>query len=64
MRKKIDIIGGLGYIGAELSKIYSSFSWTDKIIVINNKFISERVNQLRMWNLEFIHGDILDKELI
>ena len=64
MKKKIIITGGLGYIGTELCKIYSGFSWKDKIIVIDNRFISERVNQLRMWNIEFIHGDILDKELI
>ena len=64
MNKKIIITGGLGYIGTELCKIYSGFSWKDKIIVIDNRFISERVNQLRMWNIEFIHGDILDKKLI
>ena len=64
MKKKIIITGGLGYIGTELCKIYSGFSWKDKIIVIDNRFISERVNQLRMWNIEFIHGDILDKKLI
>ena len=64
MGKKIIITGGLGYIGTELCKIYSGFSWKDKIIVIDNRFISERVNQLRKWNIEFIHGDILDKELI
>ena len=48
----------------EIQKIYSGFSWKDKIIVIDNRFISERINQLRKWNIEFIHGDILDKELI
>ncbi len=64
MKKKIIITGGLGYIGTELCKIYSGFSWYHKIIVIDNRFISERVNQLRNWNIEFIHGDILDKELI
>ena len=62
--KKIIITGGLGYIGTELCKIYSGYSWNDKIIVIDNRFISERVNQLRKWNMDFIHGDILDKELI
>ena len=64
MIKKIIITGGLGYIGTELCKIYSGVSWHHKIIVIDNRFISERVNQLRHWNMEFIHGDILDKELV
>ena len=64
MTKKIIITGGLGYIGTELCKIYSGYSWHHKIIVIDNRFISERVSQLRNWNMEFIHGDILDKELV
>ena len=64
MKKKIIITGGLGYIGTELCKIYSGFSWKDSIVVIDNRFISERVNQLRKWNIEFICGDILDKKLI
>ena len=62
--KKIVITGGLGYIGTELCKIYSGYSWNDKITVIDNRFISERINQLRNWNINFIHGDILNKELI
>ena len=62
--KKIVITGGLGYIGTELCKIYSGYSWNDKIIVIDNRFVSERVNQIRNWNMEFVQGDILDKELI
>ena len=62
--KKIVITGGLGYIGTELCKIYSGFSWNDQITVIDNRFISERVNQLRNWNMDFIQGDILDKDLI
>tara|TARA_B100000963_G_C22628641_1_gene673720 strand:+ start:648 stop:3197 length:2550 start_codon:yes stop_codon:yes gene_type:complete len=62
--KKIVITGGLGYIGTELCKIYSGYSWNDKIVVIDNRFISERVNQLRNWNIDFVHGDILDKELV
>ncbi len=64
MGKKIIITGGLGYIGTELCKIYSGYSWNHKVIVIDNRFISERVNQLRQWNIDFIQGDILDKELI
>ena len=64
MSKKIVITGGLGYIGTELCKIYSGVSWNNKIIIIDNRFISERVNQIRNWNMEFVHGDILDKDLV
>ena len=62
--KKIVITGGLGYIGTELCKIYSGYSWNDQITVIDNRFVSERVNQIRNWNMNFVQGDILDKELI
>ena len=64
MKKNIIITGGLGYIGSELCKIYSGVSWFHKITVIDNRFISERVNELRNWNIDFVHGDILDKELM
>jgi len=64
MKKKIIITGGLGYIGTELCKLYSGVSWNNQIIVIDNRFISERVNQIRSWNMEFVYGDILDKDLI
>ncbi len=64
MKKKIIITGGIGYIGTELCKLYSGVSWHHQIIVIDNRFISERVNQLRNWNMEFVQGDILDKDLI
>ena len=60
MRKKLLLLG-LGYIGTELCKLYS-VSWHHNIIVLDNRFISERVNQIRNWNMEFVHGDILDKE--
>ena len=64
MKKKIIITGGLGYIGTELCKIYSGFSWFHEITVIDNRFISERVNQIRNWNMEFVQGDILDEDFI
>ena len=64
MKKKIIITGGLGYIGTELCKLYSGVSWHHEILVIDNRFISERVNQIRNWNMEFIQGDILDKNLV
>ncbi len=64
MAKKIIITGGLGYIGTELCKLYSGVSWNHKITIIDNRFISHRVSQLRKWNMEFIQGDILDKEFV
>ena len=39
-------------------------SWHHKITVIDNRFISERVNQLKNWNMRFINGDILDKNFV
>ena len=64
MKKKIVITGGLGYIGTEICKLYSGVSWHHNITVIDNRFISERVNQIRNWNMQFIQGDILDKKLV
>jgi nucleoside-diphosphate-sugar epimerase len=64
MGKKIIITGGLGYIGTELCKIYSGVSWNNEIIVIDNRFISERVNQIRNWNMDFIQGDVMNKDLV
>ena len=60
MIKKIVITGGLGYIGTELCKLYSGESWYKNIIVVDKRFISERVNQLKKWNIHFLQGDILD----
>ena len=64
MSKKIVITGGLGYIGTELCKIYSGVSWNNEILVIDNRFVSERVSQLRNWDIDFVHGDILNKDLV
>ena len=62
--KNILITGGLGYIGIELCKIYSGFSRYYNITVLDNRFSSSRVNQLREWNINFIQADILDKQSI
>ena len=64
MSKNIVITGGLGYIGTELSKIYSGESWNNNITVIDKRFISERVNQLRKWRINFVQADILDKDVL
>ena len=62
--KKIVIIGGLGYLGTELCKIYSGESWVNKVIVLDSKFVSERVSQLKDWNIEFFQGHILDHNFL
>ena len=64
MRKNIIITGGLGYIGSELCKLYSGTAGITNIKIIDKRFISERVNQIRNWNMEFIQGDILDKNIV
>ena len=62
--KKIVIIGALGYLGTELSKIYSGESWKNKIVAIDSRFISGRISQLKDWGIEFIQGHILDKDFL
>ena len=64
MSKKIVILGALGYLGTELCKQYSGESWFNKIVAIDSRFVSERVSQLKDWNIEFHQGHILDKEFI
>lgn len=63
-KQKIVITGGLGYIGTELCKLYSGETRYKKIIVVDNKFISERVKQLVDWGFEFIQADITDQSKI
>ena len=62
--KKILITGGLGYIGTELSKLYSGLSWKYEVLVIDNRFISERVNELKRRKIKFIQADILNYDSI
>ncbi|MFA6432637.1 MAG: NAD-dependent epimerase/dehydratase family protein [Candidatus Paceibacterota bacterium] len=62
--QKIVITGGLGYVGTELCKLYSGEARFKKIVVVDNRFFSSRVTQLRDWGMEFIHGNILDKDLM
>ena len=62
--KKVIITGGLGYIGMELAKIYSGKSRYIDITVIDNKFFSDRVSQLKRWNIKFKQIDILDTDTL
>lgn len=62
--KKIVITGGLGYIGTELCRLYSGVSRKYKIFVIDQRFLSQRVNELKNWNIDFIQAGILDKKLL
>ena len=64
MSKKIVIVGALGYLGTELSKLYSGVSWFHNVIAIDSRFVSKRVNQLKNWNINFYQGEILDKEFL
>ena len=64
MSKKIVIIGALGYLGTELCKLYSGESWFNKVVAIDSRFVSERISQLKNWNIEFHQGHILDKEFL
>lgn len=59
--KNIVITGGLGYIGTELCKLYSGESRFKNITVIDKRFISERVKQLRDWGINFIQSSILNE---
>jgi len=58
--KKIVITGALGYIGTELCKLYSGFSWKYEVVAIDNRFISERVNELKRRKIKFVQADILN----
>ena len=64
MSKKIVIFGALGYLGTELCKLYSGESWFHEIIAVDSRFVSERVNQLKNWNIKFLQGHLLDAEFI
>ena len=52
--KIIVITGALGYIGTELCKLYSG--WKYEVIATDNRFISERVNELKRRKIKFIQA--------
>lgn len=60
--KNILITGGAGYIGTQLCKLYKNTK--DNVIVIDNRFLPERVKKLKEWGIKYIQGDILDEQLM
>ena len=61
-KQNVLITGGLGYIGMELAKLYSGKSRKFSVTVIDNKYYSQRVAQLKRWNIKFKQIDILDND--
>ena len=61
---KIVITGGLGYIGTELCKIYSGESRYNDITVLDSRFVSERVKQIRDWGINYIQCSLFDDSVI
>ncbi len=61
-KNNVLITGGLGYIGMELSKIYSGKTRNFDVTVLDNMFFSERVSQLKKWGIKFEQIDILDED--
>ena len=59
--QNILITGGLGYIGMELAKLYSGKSRKCNVTVIDNNYYSQRVAQLKRWNIKFKQINILDR---
>ena len=47
-----------------MCKLYSGFSWKYEVTAIDNRFISERVNELKRRKIKFILADILNFNLI
>ena len=58
--KKILITGGLGYIGMELAKVFSGLTRKYQITVLDSKYYSSRINQLKIWGISYKQLDILD----
>lgn len=63
-KEKIVITGCLGYIGFELCKLYIGETRYKNIIVMDDKFFSNRVKQLKDWGFNFIQTSVNDKNQI
>jgi nucleoside-diphosphate-sugar epimerase/SAM-dependent methyltransferase len=63
-KKKIVITGGLGYLGSEICKLYSGEAWYHDITVIDSKFSSALISQLRNWGINFVQADLSNHEAL
>tara|TARA_Y100000310_G_scaffold312338_1_gene359534 strand:- start:4396 stop:6975 length:2580 start_codon:yes stop_codon:yes gene_type:complete len=63
-KEKIIITGGLGYIGVELCKLYSGEARYKDITVIDSRFVSARVKQLRDWGIKFVQTNLFNEEAL
>lgn len=61
---KIVITGGLGYIGTEVCRILSGLSRAHEIIVIDNRFLHERVHQLFAWGIKYVQASLFDEDVL
>ncbi len=63
-KQRIVVTGAMGYISSELLKLYSGEVRYKDIICIDNRFVAQRVTQLRHWGMTYVQGSILDKDLM
>ena len=57
---KIVITGGLGYVGTALCKQY--YDTSDDVVVFDNRFIPEQVNELRKHGIKYYECDLFDSK--
>ena len=63
--KRILIVGGAGFVGSNLTKMILNQHEPNKIIVVDNLLSSERFNlPEESVNFEFIHGSIIDDDIL
>jgi len=62
--KKIVITGGLGYIGTQLCKLYTSETLHNEIIITDSRFLPKRVKDLKEWGFKYVQSDLLNEEVL
>ena len=64
IKQKIIITGGLGYIGSKVCELFSGESRYKDITVVDNRFSSGRVKQLKSWGIKYVNTSIMNEETI